>query len=236
MARTYKRDARGRFASGSYQGQTSGRGSRLRSPGKAQSKGRTTKAAGPAGTISKGKRRPPKPTNNIRPLGRRNARQAPAGLKANAVRAFNPTTPKLRLGQLERQSERSIKKLDSAMKAMSDAIKAKKPEIDQIGRKLERMNAKAIERRLSKNKTDRLLAGVELGTIGGRSGAKAIKRRMQRAADAAARGSKPASRARKIYANQLAYTGTGKPKAAKNNLRPGPRNKQGKPKRRRRKR
>lgn len=120
------------------------------------------------------------------------------------------------------------------MKAMSNEIKAKKPEIDKLSRKLERMNAQAIERRLSSNKTDRFLSSIELGTIGGRSGAKAIQRRMQRAADAAAgRGSKPASRAREIYANQLAFMGTGKPKAAKNNLRPGPRNTQGKPKRRR---
>lgn len=236
MARRYNRDNRGRFAS---IGATA-RGGRLKtaSGGKRQTQTMRTAAVKPSGRIEKGGRRlaTPAPGNNIRPLGLRSARQAPMGLKANAVRAFNPTTPKLRIGQLERQSKRSIQELDKAMKAMSDALKAKKPKIDKIGRKLERMNAQAIERRLSSNKTDRFLAGIELGIVGGRSGAKAIQRRMQRAADAAARGSQPAARARVIYANQLAFMGAGKPKAAKNNLRPGPRNTQGKPKRKRKRR
>jgi hypothetical protein len=117
------------------------------------------------------------------------------------------------------------------MKKVSDAMKSLKPKVDKVGRKIQRMNAQAIQDRFSKNNADRFVAGVELNTIGGRMGAKAIQRRMQRAADAASRGSKPAARAREIYGNQLAYMGTGKPKAAKNNLRPGPRNKQGPPKR-----
>jgi hypothetical protein len=60
---------------------------------------------------------------------------------------------------------------------------------------------------------------------------KAIRRRAERASQAAARGSKPAKRAQHIYANQMAFTGPGKSKAGKNNLRPGPRNTSGPPKR-----
>jgi hypothetical protein len=165
--------------------------------------------------------------------GRSNRRQ-PLALRANAVRSFNPKTPRLRLGQIERQAERSIKDLDAEMKRFSDAVKSKRPQVDKMMRQNERSAARAIERRLSKDPIDRMLAGVEIGVVGTRIGAKAIQRRMQRAADAAARGSKPAARAREIYGNQMAYMGKGKPKAGRNNLRPGPRNSGGTPKRRRR--
>ena len=64
-----------------------------------------------------------------------------------------------------------------------------------------------------------------------KQGKRAIRRRASRAAKAAAAGSKPAQKAMQIYDQQLAFTGKGKPKAGKNNLRPGPRNTQGPPKR-----
>jgi hypothetical protein len=245
MARRYVRDARGRFASGSYQGQTSGRGSRLGAPGRASRRGSTIRASTPAGTIGSRRRSPgaknsiratggvprPQPRNVVKPTSGRSSRRQPLALKANAVRSFNPKTPKLKLGQLDRQVDRSIAKLDAEIKSMSNTLKKRRPAIDKAGRQLERMNAQALANRLSKNKTDRMVAGVELGIMGGRAGAKALQRRMQRAADAAARGSKPAARARSIYANQLAYMGPGKAKAGRNNLRPGPRNTQGPPKR-----
>jgi hypothetical protein len=63
---------------------------------------------------------------------------------------------------------------------------------------------------------------MEMGVIGSRMGMKAMKRRMARAADAAARGSKAGKRAQEIYANQVAFTGKGKAKAAKSNIRPRP--------------
>lgn len=246
MARRYVRDARGRFASGSYQGQTSGRGSRLRAPGKAPQRGSTIRASAPAGTIGKS-RRSAQPRNNVRPAGglsrgpasairptnRRSQRQPPLGLKANAVRGFEPKSPMLRIGQLERQVERRIQDMDRSMKRASKEIK---PRADKLRNRLQRQNAKAISDRMSKNWVDRELSRIELGVAGGRPGAKAIQRRMQRAAAAASRGSKPAARARSIYANQLAYMGTGKPKAAKSNIRPGPRNTKGPPKRQRRRR
>ncbi len=247
MARRYVRDARGRFASGSYQGQTSGRGSRLGAPGRAAKRGSTIRAAAPAGTIGSRRQSPaapkngiratgglprPQPRNVVKPTSGRSSRRQPLALKANAVRAFNPKTPKLGLGQIERQAERSIKALDAEMKRFSDAVKSKRPRIDAMKRQLQRQNARAMVQRLSKDPIDRMLAGVEIGVSGTRPGAKAIQRRMQRAADAAARGSKPAAKAREIYGNQLAYTGKGKAKAGRNNLRPGPRNTQGPPKRR----
>lgn len=58
MARKYRRDARGRFASGGYQGQTGGRGARLKSGGNVRKGGgaKVRAAAAPmrAGTIAKG--------------------------------------------------------------------------------------------------------------------------------------------------------------------------------------
>lgn len=238
MARRYVRDARGRFASGGYQGQTSGRGSRLGAPGRSARRGSTIRAAAPAATVSRSGRgaggAPKAGTSNaIRPTSGRSLRRAPLGLKANAVRAFNPKSPRLQIDQLERQADRAIRDLDREMKRFSDAVKSRRPKIDAMKRQLERQNARAMQQRLGKDPIDRMLAGVELGVSGTKAGAKAIKRRMQRAAAAADRGSKPAARAREIYGNQMAYMGTGKPKAARNNLRPGPRNTQGPPKRRR---
>lgn len=137
------------------------------------------------------------------------------------------------MGQIDRQIDRTMKDMASEVQRMRKAVKKARPEVDRIDRELQRMNAKAIAKRLSKRRIDREIAGIELGIMGGRSGAKAIQRRMQRAADAAARGSKPAARARQLYGNQLAYMGAGKPARAKSNIRPGPRNTQGPPKRKR---
>lgn len=53
MARTYRRDARGRFASGGYSGQTGGRGARLMAKNVRQGGGARMQAAGPKGTIGK---------------------------------------------------------------------------------------------------------------------------------------------------------------------------------------
>lgn len=55
MARTYKRDARGRFAGGGYSGQTGGRGARLKSAGSKRAgggaKAKAVKRATPGGAI-----------------------------------------------------------------------------------------------------------------------------------------------------------------------------------------
>jgi hypothetical protein len=101
--------------------------------------------------------------------------------------------------------------------------------------KMDRRQARAIANR-SETGIQGRLAGIYLRGSSGlinRNARKIIQRRAQRAADAASRGSQPARRAQKIYANQLAFMGTGKAKTAKSNIRPGPRNTQGPPKRRR---
>lgn len=146
---------------------------------------------------------------------------------------FRPATMKGRIQRMERQMDREVKGIAEAGNILRNALNRAKPELKSIEWQLQRMNAKALAKRLSSRRIDRDIAAIELGIIGGRSGAKAIQRRMERAAAAAARGSKPAAKARVIYANQLAYMGTGKPAKAESNLRPGPRNTQGPPKRRR---
>lgn len=147
---------------------------------------------------------------------------------------FRPATMKGRIQRMERQMDREIKGITDAGNVLRNAMNRANRELKSAEWQLQRMNAKALAKRLSSRRIDRDIAAIELGIIGGRSGAKAIQRRMERAAAAAARGSKPAAKARVVYANQLAYMGAGKPAKAKSNLRPGPRNTQGPPKRRRR--
>jgi hypothetical protein len=139
------------------------------------------------------------------------------------------------MDRIDRQIDSTMKGMIGEMKAMRDRAKKAKPSIDRMNRRLERSNARSIADR-GKKGIDGEIARIEISTIGSQPGAKAIRRRAARASAAAARGSKPAARAQDIYANQLAYTGPGKPKAGRNNLRPGPRNTQGPPKRKRRRR
>jgi hypothetical protein len=134
------------------------------------------------------------------------------------------------MDQIDRQIDSSMKGLIGEMKGIRDRTQKAKPEIDAMNRWMERTNARAIADR-GKKGINGEIARIELGVMGTRPGMKAIRRRAARAADAAARGSKPARRAQDIYANQMAFTGPGKPKAGRNNLKPGPRNKQGPPKR-----
>jgi hypothetical protein len=99
-----------------------------------------------------------------------------------------------------------------------------------------------MARRHARNIADRFDTGVK-GRIarislsaGGslnRAGLDVIRRRSARATAAAARGSKPAARAREIYGQQMAFTGSGKSSKGKNNLKPGPSNTKGTPKRKR---
>jgi hypothetical protein len=156
------------------------------------------------------------------------------GLRANnGIRRYRPATADGQMSRIDRQIDRTMSDMVKEAKKVRDVVQRRKPELDRLSRQLERMNAQAIAARLSANTGKRIVASAELGAMGGRLGARAIQRRMQRAAAAAARGSQPAARAQGIYANQLAYMGTGKAKASKNNLQPGPSNTNGKPKRRR---
>lgn len=249
MARRYARDRNGRFSS---TGATA-RGGRLTTKaGKRYATQTRRISGGISGTIGSKRRAttPAAPASGIRPTGglkrpvpgssikstratRLAQRKPPLGMKANAIRTFDPKTPGAKLDQLNRQLDRRIDKFDQEMKKADAKMKAAKPRIDKVSRRIERMNAQSMQNRFSKNSTDRFLSSVEIGTIGTRSGQKAIRRRMERASAAAARGSKPAAKARNIYANQMAFMGSGKAKAAKSNIRPGPRNTQGPPKRKR---
>lgn len=207
-------------------------------------------AGRPAGVVGGKVRRATGAMSNIRPTGglnrpaprskivstnRRAAGKAPLGLKANAVRAFNPKSPGLQRGQAERQIDRFIGLSRKEMQGISDKAAGIKKRSNALMRKMEQRQARAFAQRNEKGITGEIArSAIRYG--GGnlnRAARRVIQGRMQRAAAAAARGSKPAANARTIYANQLAYTGKGKPAAGRNNLRPGPRNTQGPPKRKR---
>lgn len=243
MARQYRRDARGRFAGGGYQGQTGGRGSRLGAPGRTRSGGGVKmKAAGPAGTIS-GRNRAragvvkpasagPAAANDIRRTsGRGNGRQ-PLGLKANAIRRYEPKTS----GGLQDAAERWVGKVIKDVKAETKSWKGAADISKGIMRKLGRQDAKVWNKRREKGIRGEM-ARIEAGQFTGRmiQGVReTIQRRAQRAAAVAARGRAVGVKAAGIYDQQLASTGPGRGGRGKNSVRPGPRNT--KPRRGRRRR
>lgn len=229
MARRYVRDRKGRFAS---VGATA-RGGRLTNASGKRYATETKGIAGaaPKGTLRPGKRKPavmPDAASNIRPLSR-GATGAPRALRANAVRAFDPKSPRLRNAQLNRQVNKDM----GGLPKFKDRLTDLGSRVDAITTRMDRRIARNITDRNSSNPGRKIVSQASRNAASNRPGVKVIQRRGQRAADAAARGSKPAQQALSIYDNQLAYTGKGKPKAAKSNLRPGPSNTQGPPKRRR---
>jgi hypothetical protein len=255
MARTYKRDSRGRFSGGGGGSVTKGKGTlaartslkrsraKLEQAPTAAQRGAVTRGQnklraaqsesrarlkGPSARFRPGKRKPAArldAASNIRPLSR-GATGAPRALRANAVRSFNPKSPRLRSGQLGRQISREMK---DAPPSMKERLNTARGRVDAITARMDRRGARDITDRNSPDIGKRTVSEAGRNAVSNRPGVKVIQRRAQRAADAAARGSKPAQRARDIYNNQLAYTGKGRPKAAKSNLRPGPRNTQGPP-------
>lgn len=173
------------------------------------------------------------PVSRIVPTNRRAAGKAPLGFRANAIRSYQPRTADGQVGKFVR----GVKRITRNIKRSTSKARGLLAASDALRLSMERRQARSIAERMNKG-VDGRIAGIYLRTGGGglnRGAARLIQRRMQRAADAAARGSEAGARARSIYANQLAFMGSGKPKAAKNNLRPGPSNTNGKPKRRRRK-
>jgi hypothetical protein len=237
-ARRQPRDARGRFSS---TGATARGGRIKKASGKRATVTAKAKGQAPSGTIGRRPGKPsksskssangirptgtlprPQPSNSVKPTGRRAPR--------NNVRPYRPATADGKIGQIDRQIDSTMKGMVDEMKGIRDRAKKAKPEIDKMSRWMERTNARAIADR-GKKGINGEIARIEIGTVGTGPGMKAIRRRAERASQAAARGSKPARRAQEIYASQMAFTGPGKPKAGKNNLRPGPRNKQGPPKR-----
>lgn len=163
-------------------------------------------------------------------------RRAPMAAKQNAIRTYRPATPRGLMDQGMRGMTKGIRSIQSELPKIRETRK----QLDGMKRRMARQSAKDIADRL-KPGIDGQLARISMSAQGGRlnrAGADVIRRRAARATAAAARGSKPAARARQIYGQQLAGTGTGKPsRKAKSGIRPGPRNTKGTPpKRRKRKR
>jgi hypothetical protein len=194
-------------------------------------------SGGGKGTISAKRKSAAKPTpaaapaapaaaNNIRRAGR------PMAQKSNNIRSYRPAT-------MEGHADRVVRGVGK----MVDNYKAAKPKIREVlneSSKLQRDMARGQAREMAKrtdpkaSRVDKTISGIYLRVGPNRPAAEVIKARGQRAADAAARGSKPAKKALKIYDQQLASMtpASGKIKAS-NNVQPGRNNpRPPKPKRR----
>ena len=260
MARQYKRDANGRFASG---GSTRGgkpaakavskganrltrdnagritgtgngataRGGRLRT---ASGKQRATQLAKvrrpaapsgrvrrPAGGGGSGNRPKASAKNTIKRTG------APLLKKpVNTIRPYRATTPGGRMAQTSRQ-------MRGAVKGMGDDLKSLKGRASEMQNRTGRMVARAMADR-NKKGIDGDLAGITIKSMGIKYGMPVIRRRAERAAALAAKGSEKGKKALKIYGNQMAFMGPGKPKKkAASNIIPGPRNANPPPKKKR---
>ena len=159
--------------------------------------------------------------NAIRRLGKSRSGQ-PFGLRSNAIRTYKPRTPEGQLAKLGRVVMRRIIKPLLEMRRKANPLLGQS---EALQRKMARQQARAFaDRGRDGAKGSIARISIRAGGSLNRAAREVIQRRAQRAADAASRGSKPAERARVIYGNQLAFTGSGKPKAGKNNFRPGPHN------------
>ena len=159
-------------------------------------------------------------------------RRAPMATKRNAIRSYQPRTPQGLMDKGMRGIARGAGKVREQMQRVREI----KPKVDALKTRLARLAARDIASSMRKGivgEMSRLSLRAQ-GSRLTRAGVDVIRRRAARATAAAERGSKPAAKARVIYGQQLAFTGTGKPSKGRNNLRPGPRNTKGAPKKRRR--
>jgi hypothetical protein len=247
MARSYKRDAKGRFAGGS--------GSTRKPPG---SLPKTTSARGRAKTRETAARAAVKAgggTRAARSLA--TAQRARDFYKATGTGTKrSKTKPRSGIratGRLPRAAARSaIKPTGGLVKRPANKIvasprKAEPPSIKGKIAKMRRVTSQITDRWARRTARDiadatgkggKATAARIVLSVAPQKEIKAarsiIARRADRAAAAAARGSKPAARALGIYDRQLAPVlpkGKGK---GKNNLQPGPRNTKGAPKKKRR--
>lgn len=223
--RRYARDARGRFSS---TGATA-RGGRLSTASGKRRATVTAKAKGqaPAGTIGRRGGKPSKPSMPPAPAGKNNVRRyQPTTLKgwdARDARQIRNAVPNARNKIVSRKAPKPLKERVQGLRAQND----------KLIRRLDRRNARDFTNQ-NKPGLDGRIAKIRLGEATPtmmRGIQSTIGRRAARAASAAARGSQAGKKALGIYVNQLAFTGKGKPKSGRNNLRPGPRNTQGPPKR-----
>jgi len=167
--------------------------------------------------------------NSIKPLRRREQRLAPAGLKANAIRSYSPRTIR---GRVDASVRQTIAKARGPKPTYRVGLPPSKLTLPELNLKIARTTAREIadrNRRDVKGQVARFMLKDGRTNQDLRNARTLITRRAQRAAAAAARGSKPAARAQAIYDDQLAPRlpkGKGK---GRNNLRPGPRNTKGAP-------
>lgn len=237
MARRYSRDNRGRFSSAG----ATARGGRLATASGNKRATQTKRIAGGGKGVISAKPKPSaKPTaaapsvgaNNIRRLGKSKAGH-PRALRANAVRSYKPQTP-------EGQAAKTVRRIANPVKGLKKAVENSKKvlgEHDKLTHKINNRHARDIADRTRTDVRGRI-AGIHGRNSWGsmnRGARDIIQARAARAAAAAARGSKPAARAQEIYANQLAFTGSGKAAKGSNNIQPGRGNtRPPKPRRRRR--
>lgn len=183
----------------------------------------------PAGRLVPGKRRPGTgPANSVRRTG-----PQPLVQRGNNIKPYRPNTARGWISQIDRQINRDVADLGRNLTSMTSKIREVRPKLDQLNREYERRNARHIANRRKRN-VDGQVARTVLKIAGTAAGRKAITRRMQRALSAAFQGSGPAKRAVGVYLDQLAGMGPGRPSRGRNNIKPGPRNTRGEPRRRRR--
>ena len=160
--------------------------------------------------------------------------QKTASISSRALKAYSQPRSKV-VKYKSRGIEASISKIDRTVKSVDKFLKSIRDKTDQSKRRIARMNARTIAGRLEPGIGGQI-ARAELAITGTKAGLEVIRRRSERAAKAAARGSRPAARAREIYATQIAATGPGKPSKGQNTVKPGPRSVKGQepPKRKKR--
>lgn len=242
MARRYNRDRRGRFAA---KGATA-RGGRLTTASGRRYKTQVKEITGgaPKGTMSRRRNahQPTQPASNIR-LTNGLKRPKPAnkivssgrGPRGSKIVAYKPTTESGIMDKAARSIREKIVKPYAKAKPKIDKLLNESNKLqtgmarDQARAMADRVNPKASGFR-------KRMSGIQIKTGMNREGRKVIQRRGQRAAAAAARGSKPAQRALRIYDQQLASMTPAKGAAkASNNIQPGRNNpRKPKPKRKRR--
>ena len=142
-----------------------------------------------------------------------------------ALRAY--LQPKSKIVKYKtRGYDASISRIDRAIKSADKLLESIKKKAEPSKRRIARMNARTIASRLESGIGGEI-SRAELAITGTKDGLDVIRRRSERATNAAAKGSKPAARAREIYATQMAATGPGKPSKGANTIKPGPRSTKG---------
>ena len=134
MARSYKRDARGRFAGGGYSGQTGGRGARLMAKGERKGGGAKMTAARPGGTVGK--------PRGLKPQQGASSSRKPGTVPLDQVRRYN-NLDRARNRQ-KKTFDREISRVGSSNRMLANSAL---PKADLALRKTRRIEA--TMRRLS---------------------------------------------------------------------------------------